>query len=128
MARSLLFALSFSALLLTACPAKQGPSPKPATPVTKTPPKKTPDTKTPAPGAKKAAGAPCAFGHECESGACDGKGCDALGKCAPKGRMCTTDLRMYCGCDNKTFQGSGSCPKHRYRHRGPCKAPLKVNP
>lgn len=67
-------------------------------------------------------GASCASGLECASGICEGEGCtdDALGTCMPRGRMCTKDLRPYCGCDGVTFRDSGSCPMRRFQHRGPC--------
>ena len=43
------------------------------------------------------------------------------GKCAPKNRACTKDLRAYCGCDGQTFKASGSCPGQRYSAKGACK-------
>ncbi len=80
--------------------------------------------------AKKVAGVSCQQGSECESGTCEGLGCDEAspGKCAPAKRMCTMDLRTFCGCDGKTFQGSGSCPKHRYKAAGPCPTNVKSTP
>ncbi|MFN3198307.1 MAG: hypothetical protein ACE366_07785 [Bradymonadia bacterium] len=69
-----------------------------------------------------AAGTPCKTASECESGICEGEGCDGKGPvCAASGRMCTKDLRPYCGCDSKTFRTSGSCPGRPYAHRGECK-------
>lgn len=71
---------------------------------------------------KLAEGARCASRDDCASGICEGEGCgdDALGVCAPRERMCTKDLRPYCGCDGKTFSSSGGCPMNRYAHRGRC--------
>lgn len=71
---------------------------------------------------KKADGAACLIGDECSSGTCEGQGCDDAtpGKCAPKARGCTRDLRSYCGCDGKTFQSSGSCPGRRYAAKDAC--------
>lgn len=65
-------------------------------------------------------GSACNDGSECESGVCEGEACDAPGVCKPAQRPCTKDLREYCGCDGKTFQGSGSCPGSRFSKRGPC--------
>ena len=70
-----------------------------------------------------AAGTPCSAGDQCQSGICEGQGCGADAKgpvCAPYGRMCTKDLRPYCGCDGQTFQSSGSCPGRPFASRGPC--------
>jgi hypothetical protein len=65
---------------------------------------------------------PCNTNADCGDGICEGEGCgDMEGRCAPKtGRMCTRDLRTYCGCDGKTFTGSGSCPGARFASRGEC--------
>jgi hypothetical protein len=69
----------------------------------------------------KADGSSCDKHEECSSGICEGEGCgDGQGKCAPKDRQCTLDLRPYCGCDGKTFQAGGSCPKQRYSKKGAC--------
>jgi hypothetical protein len=59
---------------------------------------------------------------DCESGVCEGQGCsDATpGKCAPRSRGCTRDLREYCGCDGKTFRSSGSCPGARFSAKSAC--------
>ena len=67
-------------------------------------------------------GSACLAGTDCASGVCEGQGCgdDAPGTCAPAKRGCTKDLRSYCGCDGKTFRGSGSCPGRRYSTRGEC--------
>jgi hypothetical protein len=68
-------------------------------------------------------GAKCADGAECASGVCEGQGCGAepTGTCSPAKRRCTKDRRAYCGCDGKTFFGSGSCPGARYAAAGECK-------
>ena len=39
----------------------------------------------------------------------------------PTGRMCTADVKQYCGCNGKTFTASGSCPGRRYAGAGACK-------
>jgi hypothetical protein len=64
----------------------------------------------------------CNTDADCPDGVCEGEGCgDMEGRCAPKtGRMCTRDLRTYCGCDGQTFQSSGSCPGKRFASRGDC--------
>lgn len=73
-------------------------------------------------GALRPDGQFCLAGAECSSGICEGQGCgdDAPGRCAPRARGCTRDLREYCGCDGKTFRASGSCPLRRYSARGTC--------
>jgi len=67
-------------------------------------------------------GSKCTNGTQCQSGICEGEGCgdDQPGTCMAKDRQCTMDLRQYCGCDGKTFQGSGSCPGGRFSKRGKC--------
>ena len=67
-------------------------------------------------------GGACFTGTDCESGTCEGEGCTpgAPGKCMPRSRMCTRDLRSYCGCDGKTFRSSGSCPGKRFSARQAC--------
>ena len=68
----------------------------------------------------------CNTDADCGDGICEGEGCgDMQGRCAPKtGRMCTRDLRTYCGCDGQTFQGSGSCPGKRFAKTGECASAL----
>lgn len=65
---------------------------------------------------------PCSSGSQCQSGICEGLGCDdsALGKCVSEERPCTYDLVPYCGCDGNTFQSSGVCAGQRYKHKGAC--------
>jgi hypothetical protein len=76
---------------------------------------------TPVPTAKAPAGAACNAASDCASGICEGQGCGPnQGVCAPARRMCTRDLRQYCGCDGQVFQSSGSCPGKRFSKRGPC--------
>ncbi len=69
-----------------------------------------------------AQGAACTTNDDCGAEqVCEGQGCDAgQGVCQPKQRMCTRDLKTYCGCDGKTFQNSGSCPGARYSAEGAC--------
>lgn len=77
---------------------------------------------TPSKATKAADRAACAEASDCASGICEGLGCgETKGVCVARSRMCTRDLRQYCGCDRKTFSGSGSCPNRRYRSRGPCR-------
>ncbi|MCU0692260.1 MAG: hypothetical protein MUF54_12745 [Polyangiaceae bacterium] len=72
-------------------------------------------------GLRRVDGAPCSQHVQCASGTCEGMGCgENAGRCVPTRRMCTRDLREYCGCDGVTFGASGSCPMKTYRHRGPC--------
>jgi hypothetical protein len=68
-------------------------------------------------------GGACDQAIECASGICEGQGCGAgqKGVCMSRNRRCTRDLRTYCGCDGKTFRGSGSCPGRRFESRGACK-------
>jgi len=69
----------------------------------------------------RADGAACTEASQCASGICEGEGCSAeKGRCASKVAPCTRDLVTYCGCDGRTFQASGSCPRQRYAHRGAC--------
>ena len=37
-----------------------------------------------------------------------------------KNRMCTRDLKTYCGCDGQEFKASGSCPGKTYKSAGAC--------
>jgi hypothetical protein len=67
-------------------------------------------------------GASCLEPTECASGICEGEGCGPSkpGRCAPKTRGCTKDLRPYCSCEGETFRTSGSCPGRRYYARAEC--------
>ncbi|HEY4241524.1 MAG TPA: hypothetical protein VGM88_17000 [Kofleriaceae bacterium] len=67
-------------------------------------------------------GSQCLASIECASGVCEGQGCtnDKPGTCASKSRICTMDMRPYCGCDNKGFTSSSTCPGRRYMSRGDC--------
>lgn len=66
-------------------------------------------------------GSACSDHDDCESGVCEGQGCDpGEGVCAPRERACTDDIAYYCGCDGQTFSSSGSCPGNRYEHTGAC--------
>lgn len=70
---------------------------------------------------KGAAGASCNTGDDCQSGLCEGQGCSPnQGVCVSRRRICTRDLRAYCGCDGQTFRASGTCPGRRYAKRGSC--------
>lgn len=78
--------------------------------------------KPPSMGTKKTDGDTCVSSIECQSGICEGKGCDGSGAvCVTAERMCTKDLVPYCGCDGQTFETSGSCAGRPYAHKGPCK-------
>lgn len=70
----------------------------------------------------RAPGDDCTDGTQCSSGICEGEGCgdDTPGKCIAADRMCTRDARSYCGCDGKTFVGSGTCPGQRFASAGAC--------
>lgn len=71
---------------------------------------------------KKANGQACNKAKDCQSGTCEGLGCQTSGGiCRSQKRMCTLDFVPYCSCQNKTFLSSGSCPGQRYKHRGMCK-------
>jgi len=65
-------------------------------------------------------GSACTTATDCTSGMCEGEGCDTPGVCVAATRPCTKDLREYCGCDGKTFRGSGSCPGARFSKRTAC--------
>jgi hypothetical protein len=63
----------------------------------------------------------CSQAGDCQSGICEGQGCGPKqGKCMAKTRMCTRDLVGYCGCDGKSFRGSGTCPGKRFKSRTLC--------
>lgn len=120
--------LSISTMLL-ACPAKPEPVVPPTegdapadTPTLPADPAEPEPEPTPTPAGSVADGGACLSAEECSSGMCEGEGCDDdhPGKCVPRDRMCTRDARSYCGCDGKTFVGSGSCPERRYSAAGPC--------
>jgi hypothetical protein len=122
--------IAAAAAALVACPATNTPQPF-APPQTEAP-AYTPGgsdagsvaTPTPDQGeqpAGKPDGSVCTLDDDCASGVCEGPGCDeGDGRCAPKDRACTKDLRQYCGCDGKTFGASGSCPGARYEFVGSC--------
>jgi hypothetical protein len=75
--------------------------------------------KAPPPGPKV-----CTTSADCPKGqSCDGaEGCDAIWTCQPP-RACLRNRVPFCGCDNRTFYGSSSCPNRKYAHRGPCEQP-----
>jgi hypothetical protein len=118
--------------VVAGCPAKPEPAVPPAegdaAAETPTPPDDPPQpdpaepTPTPTPSGSIADGGACLRAEECSSGICEGERCDDAhpGKCVPSDRMCTRDARSYCGCDGKTFVGSGSCPGRRYRSASAC--------
>jgi hypothetical protein len=125
--------LILSAVLLAAgCPKNSAPEPGPTPPAdsaadapvddTALPDDPEPAAEPPAEGDAKPDGSECVDAGDCLSGICEGIGCgdDPPGKCAAKERMCTRDFRQYCGCDGKTFGGSGSCPGKRYASEGSC--------
>ena len=70
----------------------------------------------------RANGEHCMSNSQCESAICEGFGCDdeQPGTCMALDRMCSYDIVQYCGCNGKTFDGSGNCPGHRYASRGRC--------
>jgi|GEM_PF-2033753 len=72
-----------------------------------------------APGAL---GATCLSAKDCNSGMCEGMGCGTgqPGVCVEAQRICTKDLKRFCGCDGTSFRGSSSCPGRRYAHEGRC--------
>ncbi len=75
-------------------------------------------------------GMSCLSHGECASGVCEGEGCgpDAPGTCQPAQRSCTRDIKMYCGCDGKSFRGSSSCPGGRYSAKGACEGDPGAGP
>ncbi|MEZ4426305.1 MAG: hypothetical protein R3A51_01290 [Nannocystaceae bacterium] len=95
-------------------PLTPDPAPEPASP----------DAKAPIaepPAQARADGERCTTAADCQSGVCEGEGCEPdAGTCMPKQRMCTRDLRPYCGCDGQTFRASGSCPGRTFSARAPC--------
>ncbi len=74
------------------------------------------------PGPELPVGPRCDSDADCgDAMICEGVGCGSNeGRCVEKERMCTRDLAQYCGCDGRTFQGSGTCPGARFAYRGPC--------
>jgi len=78
---------------------------------------------TAAPVDLRADGAACSKGAECQSGICEGQGCEAdQGKCAPKERECTGAKQQLCDCSSQTITvEKASCPGVTYKYPGPCK-------
>ncbi len=74
-----------------------------------------PDASAPAAAKTCTTGADCGKGQICAGE----EGCDKTWTCKPS-PPCTRDLRTYCGCDGKTFQGSGSCPGQKYKKKSAC--------
>jgi hypothetical protein len=68
-----------------------------------------------------ATGKTCTTSDECADGElCAGPaGCGIAWTCVPQ-RPCTRDLVIFCSCEGKTVQGSGSCPPEPYQHAGSC--------
>ena len=69
-------------------------------------------------------GASCTAAAPCVDGACEGggpAGCEvtATWSCR-EGIACTDDAVEYCGCDDRTFTASSTCPDRPYRHPGAC--------
>jgi len=130
MTRILVLAVALAACTTAPPPSSPPPPPQsdpapPPTPVEPAPtpdPVPEPDPATPPVSTAKPDGASCLAGTDCASGICEGMGCgDATpGTCMPSQRGCTRDLRAYCGCDNKTFRGSGTCPGKRYSLKAAC--------
>lgn len=76
-----------------------------------------------APAGAAAVGGACTQASDCASGVCEGLGCEAgAGRCVEKTRVCTRDLKEYCGCDGQVFRSSGSCAGRTYRNEGACEA------
>lgn len=80
------------------------------------------DTPEPPPATNLEVGAACLSTDQCQSGICEGMGCDDAtpGVCAPSQRACTRDRRAFCGCDGTQFYGSSSCVGTRYAYKGMC--------
>jgi hypothetical protein len=124
MAAARAFAIVVASAALLGCPAKTEPVTPPVGDATAAPeptPEPEPEPE-PVPAGSVADGGACTSADQCSSGVCEGEGCDDAqpGKCMPKDRMCTKDAREYCGCDGKTFIGSGSCPGARFQNAGEC--------
>lgn len=74
------------------------------------------------PGRGAPDGSACTVAADCASNLCEGRGCnDRNGTCVAANRMCTRDLRSYCGCDGVTFAASGSCPGQRFAEANACR-------
>ena len=105
-----------TAAATTAVPAE----PSAPAPTTTTSPEAPKPESSAAPDAS-AGGKTCSSNGDCGKGEiCAGDmGCDKTWTCKPS-PPCTKDLQTYCGCDGKTFHGSGSCPGQKYSKRGGC--------
>ncbi|HVK89488.1 MAG TPA: hypothetical protein VM513_35440 [Kofleriaceae bacterium] len=122
------FAMRFPVLAIAVLVCACSSAPKQPASTTEPPPPATtePSTDTSAGSGAVAGlvpdGGSCLAGGECASGVCEGEGCDAStpGTCVPASRMCTKDLRPYCGCDGVTFRTSGTCPGRRFSKRAAC--------
>lgn len=64
------------------------------------------------------------------AGTCSGTplGCSGAWTCDTQPRPCTSDLAQFCGCDGRTFTGSGSCPTRAFAYRGPCMMGASCDP
>jgi hypothetical protein len=102
--------------LLVGCPAPPT-TPDPVVGVAPTATPTMPVLTPTAPARGCQSSADCAGGERCDFA----PGCGQPGTCGPA-RSCTKDLVTYCGCDGKTFEGSGSCPDHAHARRGGCEA------
>jgi hypothetical protein len=99
-------------------PSATAPTAYPTAPATAPPnglPTAAPTAPPPAPTKACASDADCGQGTTCQGA----EGCNAAWTCQPA-KLCTFDLRAFCGCDGKTFQGSGSCPSKPYSKVGAC--------
>ncbi len=99
---------------------------------TTTPPSEPDDGETKPSGAPRGPELPtgplCDSNADCGAGqVCEGVGCEpGQGRCVDdSNRMCTRDLAVYCGCDGKRFESSGSCAGARYAYRGECAPELE---